>query len=86
MFSIPDKKLLQQTPHSGYQWDNSDRRFFEGWYYRVTLPEINLPFAFMYSIEDPTGGKPHSGDRTQQLNVANLVNERVISKLMYKKL
>ncbi|GAB4384643.1 MAG: tocopherol cyclase family protein [Elainellaceae cyanobacterium] len=56
-----------QTPHSGYHWDNSSRRFFEGWYYRVTLPEPQQTFAFMHSIEDPIGGKPHSGGATQIL-------------------
>ena len=68
MFSIPNKSP-QQTPHSGYQWDGSPRRFFEGWYYRVTLPEINQTFAFMYSIEDPKGGKPHSGGAAQVLGI-----------------
>ena len=56
-----------QTPHSGYHWDGSDRRFFEGWYYRVTLPEQRQTFAFMYSIEDPIGGKPYSGGAAQIL-------------------
>ncbi len=56
-----------QTPHSGYQWDSSSRRFFEGWYYRVTLPEQRQTFAFMYSIEDPAGNKPHSGGAAQIL-------------------
>lgn len=56
-----------QTPHSGYQWDGSDRRFFEGWYYRVTLPEWGQTFAFMYSIDDPAGGQPHSGGAAQIL-------------------
>lgn len=56
-----------QTPHSGYQWDTSNRRFFEGWYYRITLPECGQTFAFMYSIEDPVGGKPHSGGAAQIL-------------------
>jgi tocopherol cyclase len=56
-----------QTPHSGYHWDGSDRRFFEGWYYRVTLPDINQTFAFMYSIEDPGGGSPYSGGGAQIL-------------------
>ena len=59
--------MLLQTPHSGYHWDGSSDRFFEGWYYRVTLPEINNTFAFMYSIEDPIGGKPHSGGGVQVL-------------------
>lgn len=58
---------LLQTPHSGYQWDGSSRRFFEGWYYRVTLPEPGQSFAFMYSIEDPVGSKPYSGGAAQIL-------------------
>ena len=56
-----------QTPHSGYHWDGSNRRFFEGWYYRVTLPECEQTFAFMYSIENPIGGQPHSGGAAQIL-------------------
>ncbi|NJO43986.1 MAG: tocopherol cyclase [Cyanobacteria bacterium CRU_2_1] len=56
-----------QTPHSGYHWDGSDRRFFEGWYYRVTLPDLGQTFAFMYSIEDPIGGRPFSGGAAQIL-------------------
>lgn len=56
-----------QTPHSGYHWDGSQRRFFEGWYYRVTLPDVGQTFAFMYSIEDPIGGKPYSGGAAQIL-------------------
>lgn len=57
------------TPHSGYHWDGSSRRFFEGWYYRVTLPEIGQTFAFMYSIEDPQGGQPTSGGMAQILGI-----------------
>lgn len=56
-----------QTPHSGYHWDGKPRRFFEGWYFRITLPEPNHTFAFMYSIEDPQGGQPHSGGAAQIL-------------------
>lgn len=58
---------LLQTPHSGYHWQGSTRRFFEGWYYRVTLPADRQTFAFMYSIEDPIGGRPHSGGAAQIL-------------------
>ncbi|MBF2000740.1 MAG: tocopherol cyclase family protein [Synechococcales cyanobacterium M58_A2018_015] len=58
---------LLQTPHSGYHWQGSARRFFEGWYYRVTLPADRQTFAFMYSIEDPIGGGPHSGGAAQIL-------------------
>jgi len=68
MLSISkDLFQLTQTPHSGYHWDGSSRRFFEGWYYRVTLPQIGQTFAFMYSIEDPIGGKSHSGGASQIL-------------------
>lgn len=64
--SSPEFRSLQ-TPHSGYHWDGSKRRFFEGWYYRVTLPGCGQTFAFMYSIEDPSGGQPHSGGAAQIL-------------------
>ncbi|HEY9883963.1 MAG TPA: tocopherol cyclase family protein, partial [Thermosynechococcaceae cyanobacterium] len=70
MFSAalpPTNSSRLQTPHSGYHWDGSDRRFFEGWYYRVTLPDSRQTFAFMYSIEDPINGKPHSGGAAQIL-------------------
>ncbi len=68
MVSIPINLLQStQTPHSGYHWDGSSRRFFEGWYYRVTLPQNSTTFAFMYSIEDPIGGKMHSGGAAQIL-------------------
>ena len=30
-----------------------NKRFMEGWYYRITLPEENVSFAFIFSIEDP---------------------------------
>ncbi|MBE9019123.1 tocopherol cyclase [Chroococcidiopsis sp. CCALA 051] len=65
-FSFSTQTPSTQTPHSGYHWDGSDRRFFEGWYYRVTLP-TGETFAFMYSIEDPIGGKTHSGGAAQIL-------------------
>jgi tocopherol cyclase len=52
---------LRQTPHSGYHWDGYSPKFFEGWYFRLTLPEIRESFAFMYSIEDPSGGATSNG-------------------------
>ena len=61
------KPLNLQTPHSGYHWNGSSDRFFEGWYYRVTLPASGQTFGFMYSIEDPIGGQPHSGGAAQVL-------------------
>ncbi|MBW4506454.1 MAG: tocopherol cyclase family protein [Scytonematopsis contorta HA4267-MV1] len=67
MHSLKATARTLQTPHSGYHWDNSSRRFFEGWYYRITLPQERQTFAFMYSIEDPIGGKFHSGGAAQIL-------------------
>ncbi len=58
---------LWQTPHSGYHGQHQRDRFFEGWYYRVTLPAVGETFAFMYSIEDPWGGGPYSGGAAQIL-------------------
>ncbi|ACB53037.1 conserved hypothetical protein [Crocosphaera subtropica ATCC 51142] len=62
-----ERKQLWKTPHSGYHWDGSSRRFFEGWYYRVTLPHSNQSFAFMYSMDDPIGNQYHSGGAAQVL-------------------
>jgi tocopherol cyclase len=72
MLKYPVNTVAQaQTPHSGYHWDSwrqeNKARFFEGWYYRVTLPEVGQTFAFMYSIEDPWGGSAYSGGAAQIL-------------------
>lgn len=58
-----------EPPHSNYHWDYRTIRFFEGWYFRITLPELNDNFAFMYSIEDPIGGQPNSGGAVQILGL-----------------
>ncbi|MEL6856180.1 MAG: tocopherol cyclase family protein, partial [Cyanobacteria bacterium J06607_13] len=54
-------------PHSGYHWRGQTQRFFEGWYFRLTLPQVAETFAFMYSIDDPAGGGDHSGGAAQIL-------------------
>ncbi len=59
--------MALQTPHSGYHWDGSDRPFFEGWYTRLTLPDLAQSFAFMYSIQNPAGGTRASGGCAQIL-------------------
>jgi tocopherol cyclase len=58
-----------QTPHSGYHWNGVDTGFFEGWYFRVTLPKLRESFAFMYSIEDPSGASDRSGGAVQILGI-----------------
>jgi len=60
------KAYPQQPPHAGchfrpihpgtpsnHRGPRKSKRFFEGWYYRVTLPDDDASFAFIYSIEDP---------------------------------
>ena len=42
-------------------FSRSNRRFTEGWYYRLTLPEYGESFVFIFSIEDAgryVKGKP----------------------------
>lgn len=58
-----------KTPHSGYHWNQINPRYFEGWYFRLTLPKINQTLAFMYSIADPLGDRPHSGGAVQILGI-----------------
>ncbi len=75
--NLPKPLSRLQTPHSGYHYKatpglqtdllGNPRRFFEGWYDRITLPELEQTFAFMYSIEDPAGDSPYSGGAAQIL-------------------
>ena len=58
-----------QTPHSGYHWNGITKSYFEGWYFRLTLPEIQQTFAFMYSIQDPIGRQANSGGAVQILGI-----------------
>ncbi|GLU01442.1 hypothetical protein SLE2022_187490 [Rubroshorea leprosula] len=42
-----------RTPHSGYHVDGTTRKFFEGWYFEVSIPERRQSFCFMYAVENP---------------------------------
>ncbi|KAG8375575.1 hypothetical protein BUALT_Bualt10G0114800 [Buddleja alternifolia] len=48
----PSNRPLR-TPHSGYHFDGTARKFFEGWYFKVSIPECRQSFCFMYSVENP---------------------------------
>ncbi|KAK6927373.1 Tocopherol cyclase [Dillenia turbinata] len=48
----PANRYLR-TPHSGYHFDGTTRKFFEGWYFKVSIPECRQSFCFMYSVESP---------------------------------
>ncbi|CAI8599814.1 unnamed protein product [Vicia faba] len=52
----PNRQL--RTPHSGYHFDGTARKFFEGWYFKVSIPEKRQSFCFMYSVENPAFLKP----------------------------
>ncbi|MEM6611815.1 MAG: tocopherol cyclase family protein [Cyanobacteria bacterium P01_C01_bin.72] len=58
-----------KTPHSGYHGNQITSRYFEGWYLRLTLPEILQTFAFMYSLENPGGDQPYRGGAVQVLGI-----------------
>lgn len=58
-----------EIPHSGYHWNQISLNYFEGWYYRLTLPDIEQTFAFMYSIQDPLGQQANSGGAIQILGI-----------------
>ncbi len=62
-------------PHRGYHGPRGTQRFFEGWYYRLSLPEIGESFATIYSIEDPHGGSPFSQGAVQVLGRLGLLVE-----------
>ncbi|TQE02629.1 hypothetical protein C1H46_011785 [Malus baccata] len=47
-----------RTPHSGYHFDGTSRKFFEGWYFKVAIPERRQSFCFMYTVENPAFRKP----------------------------
>lgn len=60
---------FKETPHSGYHWRGRNERFFEGWYFRVTLPHLHENFAFMYSIDESCGNKCYSGGAVQIIGI-----------------
>lgn len=53
VYTPTPSKRDTRTPHSGYHFDGTSRRFFEGWYFKVSIPEEKQSFAWMYSVEDP---------------------------------
>ncbi len=48
--SSPRSRLRSKLSRLLFRRNN--RRFTEGWYYRLTLPEYNESFVFIFSIED----------------------------------
>lgn len=46
-----------------YHFDGSSRQFFEGWYFKVSIPEAKQSFAWMYVSANPgskTGESVHT--------------------------
>ena len=56
----------RRTPHAGYH-GQGQIEFFEGWYNRITLPENDQSFAFIYAIFDPGRRTARSGVDAQVL-------------------
>jgi tocopherol cyclase len=56
----------RRTPHAGYH-GQGQIDFFEGWYNRITLPETDQSFAFIYAIFDPGRRTARSGVDAQVL-------------------
>ena len=56
----------RRTPHAGYH-GQGQTDFFEGWYSRITLPENDQSFAFIYAIFDPGRRTERSGVDAQVL-------------------
>mmetsp|Transcript_29546 Transcript_29546/g.45101 ORF Transcript_29546/g.45101 Transcript_29546/m.45101 type:complete len:575 (-) Transcript_29546:24-1748(-) len=53
MHRIKSKILNNRNPFRRASRRSKHKRFMEGWYYRITLPEEKVSFAFIFSIEDP---------------------------------
>ncbi|KAL0323833.1 UNVERIFIED_CONTAM: putative tocopherol cyclase, chloroplastic [Sesamum calycinum] len=45
--------LFDQMRNIRYHFDGTSRKFFEGWYFKVSIPECRQSFCFMYSVENP---------------------------------
>lgn len=69
-----------ETPHKGYHYTGQRGRFFEGWYWRVTLPGDAESFALIYSVEDPRGGV-FSGVGAQVRPVARRALRRISRRM-----
>ena len=60
-----------------YFFQRRRHRFMEGWYYRLTLPDQNVSFAFIISIEDP-GHRPPSELRLACIQVVGPNDEYIV--------
>ncbi|KAJ6435061.1 hypothetical protein OIU84_000321 [Salix udensis] len=58
-FSIPLSKSLKLRFRSSplYHYDGTTRNFFEGWYFKVSIPERKQSFCFIYTVENPAFAK-----------------------------
>ncbi|MGD1920943.1 MAG: tocopherol cyclase family protein [Pleurocapsa sp.] len=80
LLDISQKKDFE-IPHDGYHWNQITTNYFEGWYFRLTLPEIRQTFAFMYSIQDPLGEQINSGGAVQILGIDEVYLCRTINNV-----
>jgi tocopherol cyclase len=84
------KAYPQQPPHAGchfrpihpgtpanHKGTRRNKRFFEGWYYRITL-EDGASFAFIYSIEDPFLMNDNDGSSSSKFSDLSLSCQQVM--------
>lgn len=45
-----------------YHWDGFSNPFFEGWFFRLTVPDKDLSFAFLYGVRNPGADRPEDGE------------------------
>jgi len=51
--SLSLEYLILARSFCRYHFDGTARPFFEGWYFKVAIPECRQSFCFMYSVENP---------------------------------
>lgn len=64
----PDIQWPSLDPNR-YHWDGLQDPYYEGWFFRVTLPEQERSFGFLYIVHNPASVEPGRGSAI--LMVAN---------------
>ncbi|KAG6409599.1 hypothetical protein SASPL_127639 [Salvia splendens] len=51
------RTVVEEQRVGMFHFDGTARKFFEGWYFKVSIPECRQSFCFMYSLENPAFSK-----------------------------
>jgi len=66
-------RLIPRTFRKSSRRLRKSQRFMEGWYYRLTLPDEKVSFAFIFSIEDPGRTRRPKGTKDLRLCGAQIM-------------